>query len=133
MTWLTLTYFITLGTLNQDISLFQKSDFLQVYLPKNTVEASIGMELLLAEHLFISGGVETYATPSSAVPYFNPSESLYTLGAGVRFGGFEIGMKHECDHITESSNREVISGGATGFAGTKTEFYLSFKGTMKIF
>ena len=60
---------------------------------------------------------------------FNPAESLYVFAAGARTHGFEIGIRHECDHITLSS----FDGMPNGFMANKTEMYVSVSGSFSPF
>jgi hypothetical protein len=131
MTWLTLSYFIMVGTIAQD-HVISNGVLAWYTTPPNTFETTLGAELVFAEHFFAGGSVETYMHPYQSV-FFNPTESDYKFSFGIRYAGFEIGWRHECDHMTLSyaDFGDISRNG--GYTMVSTEFYLSFKGSMKIF
>lgn len=133
MTWLALSYFIMAGTIAQDHSIFlpgsiRESNIAMFSTPQNAFEITLGAEFLIAEHFFIGGSVETMEDPKTSI-FFSPFQSNYKFGGGMRWAGFELGLRHECDHITLGELQQTNG----GYGMVSTEFYVSFKGSMKIF
>lgn len=125
MTWLALAYLLSAGTL--DYNACQPSiNFVQS--PPDSFQTTLGLEAqMIDNHVFAGGTIETWET-SDVKSYFSPWESLYTFNAGLRFGGFEAGYRHECDHITLGTFNPP-----PGFFANKDEVYASFRATIKVF
>ena len=125
MNWLVLSYFLSLGTLSYQMQFV--SDPVHFSTP-NSFQSTLGIEALIAEHVFVGGSVQTYEKMTVDTP-FSPWESLYSFKAGLRGWGFEIGYRHECDHL-------VLEGFATlydGFWQNRDELYVSYTGHLKVF
>jgi hypothetical protein len=127
MTWLLLTYFLSLGTLS-----YQAVDVDHVWFstPPLTFQTTLGLEAqLFNDHVFVGAGVQTWES-AAGNGFFNPMESLFTFSVGLRGWGFELGYRHECDHpIISSTDFHVTQ----GWLATKNEIYLSYTGKLKVF
>ena len=126
MQWLVLSYLISIGSVYNVVAVHDPLVYVQT--PGCSIETTLGFEALIADHFFIGAQAETWETPAGN-GFFSPFESLYRFSAGVRFSGFEAGFRHECDHETLSS----FSAPTSGFAGGRTEFYVSYTGKVKVF
>jgi hypothetical protein len=124
MKWLVLSYLISLGSMNYHQ--FTPSTMI-VASPENNFQTTMGVEAqLVNNHLFLGGTVETWEA-SLNDGFFSPWESLYVFNAGFRWGGLEIGYRHECDHPTFSSSS------LPGFCVVSDEIYISYKASVDIF
>jgi hypothetical protein len=124
MKWLVLSYLISLGSMNYHQ--FTPAT-MYVATPDNTFQTTLGVEAqLIDNHIFLGGTVETWET-SLNDGYFSPWESLYVFNAGIRWGGLEIGYKHECDHPTFSSSS------LPGFCVVSDEIYITYKAKLSVF
>jgi len=126
MNWLVLSYFLTIGTINQQYAILDPS-FHEWHTPPNSITTTLGAELLAADHFFLSAEVQTeeqYVKFIAFAPFF----SQYTVKAGIRWGGLEAGYVDNCLHPTLAlgESQAQLYGGYTGF-------YLTFKGSAKLF
>jgi len=125
---LLLSWLLSVGTMNYQLGV-QQGDVLAGYqVPPSTFATTLKVEGLLWQHVFFSASVTTWETTHGGLS-FNPAESLYTFSAGARTHGVEIGIRHECDHITLSS----FGGAGDGFMANKTEVYVSVSGSFSPF
>ena len=126
MTWLALAYHVSLGTLSYTGEVFDVHDVAAFVTPSPSFQTTLGVEAqLFDDHVFIGGSVETWESPIS-LTNFAPSEAFYGFSAGFRAWGFELGYRHECDHVVNVLPKQ-------GLSAMRDEFYLSFKGTLKVF
>ena len=125
MNWLVLSYFLMAGTVNYDVGFLGTGAYRT---PAQTYETTLGVEATIADFAFVGGQVQTWETPAGGA-FFTPLQSLYQFNAGFRFHGFELGFRHECDHMT----LDAYLGAGKGFIGDRTEFYLSYTGKLKVF
>ncbi len=131
MNWLVLSFFFSLGTLSYQGQIFNPAGSAMFFtMPIPSFQTTFGVEAqLLDNHLFIGGSAETWESPTGSI-YFAPSEAFYSFSAGLRLSGFEIGYRHECDHpIVNSWSDSVLN----GYGANRDEFYLSYRGSIKIF
>ena len=125
---LLLSWLLSAGTMSYQLGV-QQGDILAGYqAPPSTFATTLGVEALFFKTFFFSVSVTTWETTHGGLS-FNPAESLYTFSAGARTHGVEIGLRHECDHITLSS----FDGAANGFMANKTELYVSVSGSFSPF
>jgi hypothetical protein len=94
------------------------------------METTLGAEAqMLNNHFFLGATAETWESYLGGTDGdFSPWESLYTINAGFRFRGFELGYRHECDHETLGYITPP-----PGFSTNRDEFYLSYKAKINIF
>lgn len=124
---LLLSWLLSVGTVNYQLGV-QQGDVLAGYrTPPGTFATTLGVEGLLWEHVFASADVTTWERFNGGG--FSPSQSLYTFSVGARTNGIEVGLRHECDHITLSS----FVDGPMGFASVRTEAYVSVRGSFSPF
>ena len=129
MTWLALAYLLSVGSLDYSGIMVSPNGSTNYQTPANTYQTTLGAEAqLFNNHIFAGGTVQTWES-SLGTGLFSPAESLYTFNAGLRFKGFELGYRHECDHITLSDFNAKLQ----GFAGNRTEVYFSYIGHVKVF
>ena len=129
MTWLMLSYFLSIGTMNYQAEFINPPVEAFYLTPKGTFAETFGVELEIAEIGFIGGSVETWETTGGSQGMFSPSQSMYVFNVGIRKNGLEFGWKWECDHMTLPGT-EIPD---QGFLANKSEFYLSYHGSVKIF
>jgi hypothetical protein len=128
MQWLVLSYFLSLGALSYNGQFLSPSGEIAIIAPAKTFQTTLGAELQAFDnHLFIGGSVQAWETFNGGT-LLNPMESLYVFDAGLRWNGIEIGYRHECDHPILSSFSFDQS-----WLSNRDEFYLSFKGSTKLF
>jgi hypothetical protein len=133
MNWLVLSYFLSIGTLGQwgqfiapDIRTGSTFEGSYSTAPR-TYQTTLGIEAQAFDNLvFVGGSVETWETFNGG---FYPFESLYIFDAGLRWKGFELGYRHQCDHPT----LDKLSLPEQGYGFTRDEFYMSFKSSFKVF
>jgi hypothetical protein len=129
MSWLTLAYFLSLGTLAYQGQMFDPAGSAMFNIPQS-YQTTLGVEAQAFDnHLFVGGSVETWESPNGQ-GFFNPSETFYVFSAGLRGWGFEVGYRHECGHPVVSWTDFQIG---QGFLSNKDEFYLSYSGKLKLF
>ena len=129
MTWLMLSYFVTIGTLHYGAEFINPPIAAEYLTPPGTFTETFGVELQIAEIGFIGGSVETWETVGGSQGMFSPSQSLYVFNAGVRKNGIELGWRWECDHMTLPGTFIPDQ----GFLANKSEIYLSYHGSVKLF
>jgi hypothetical protein len=125
---LLLSWLLSVGSLNLQQAVQQGGTLAGYQSPANTFSTTLGVEALVLSYVFISASVTTYETWRSGFS-FAPSQSLYTFSAGARTHGVEIGIRHECDHITLSS----FDGIPNAFMANRTEVYVSVSGSFSPF
>lgn len=85
-----------------------------------TFEAEAGLDIGPIE-LFLNGGSKSTQLQLEGDRYW-PILQRYDIGAGVRFGGFEIGARHYCEHPVAPYD-EIIAPVDTA----KREIYVRFE------
>jgi hypothetical protein len=129
MSWLVMSFFLSFGTLSYNGSFLSPEGRMSIVEPPNTFATTLGVEAqLLDNHAFIGASIQTWETALDN-GFFSPSESFYVFNAGLRLNGFEIGWRHECDHMTLAS----MSLPSQGFGGNRDEIYLSYRAKFKVF
>lgn len=131
MNWLVLSYFLTAGlTLHQNVSIQSQSPAGDMVWqpPNNTVETTLGAELLAIDHIFLSASVKTDEAYLGIVSWA-PFLSEYNVKIGARFGGFEIGYVDDCTHPELARQFYMPS----LLYGEWSGFYISFRGSAKLF
>lgn len=129
MNWLVLSYLVTLGTMNYQAEFINPPIEAFYLTPKGTFVETFGVELQIAEIGFIGGSAETWETTGGAAGMFSPTQSLYAFTIGARKNGLEFGWKWECDHMTLPGT--LIPN--QGFLANKSEIYIQYKGSVKLF
>jgi hypothetical protein len=129
MNWLVLSYLISLGTLSNYVQVddIPRDNRIIFEEPANAFSTTLAVELLAFEHIFVGGSVTTWEVWNEWLS-FCPNEALYGFSAGVRFGPFELGVRHECDH-------SVVTGGGIDnltIGGNKTEVYVKLEGKVNL-
>ena len=128
MNWLVLSFFLTAGlNLHQSVAIQEPDHYAYWEAPDNALTTTLGAELLSMDHLFIAATVRTEEA-NWENGMFSPFFSAYSFKAGARFGGFEIGYIDECTHptLTDDQHPTLFYDGWAGF-------YITFKGSMKLF
>jgi hypothetical protein len=89
----------------------------------------LSVRLILFNLFFVDGEMACNFTLKSGNANFTPYFMNFQVGGGIKIGGLEAGYRHACYHpvLNFSSNNCSLNGG--GF----DEFYISFKGKVKIF
>jgi hypothetical protein len=130
MQWLTLAYFLSLGTVAYQGQTFDLRGSAMFIVPQNSFQTTLGVEAQLFDnHAFAGASVETWETHAGSVS-FAPSEAFYIFNAGLRAWGFELGWRHECDHPVSSN----WGGGVPqGMLSMRDEFYISYTGKINVF
>jgi hypothetical protein len=123
MPWLVLSYFLTIGTVNQQYFIDQS-----VWkAPDNSIFTTLGTELVAFNAFFLSAEVQTEQTYAGFFQ-FAPFFSQYTVKAGLRWGGIEFGYVDNCIHPTLNLQyfpQSLLYGGYSGF-------YVKFSGSIAI-
>ena len=125
---LVLSWLLSVGSLNLQQAIQQGSTLAGYQAPSGTFATTLAVEGLLWDHVFMGASVTTYEKFNGGAS-FSPSESLYTFAVGARTHGVEIGIRHECDHITLSDPFASVG----GFYANKTEVYVSVSGKFSPF
>ncbi len=55
-------------------------------------------ELIFSEHVYLGGGAKIHAWKTNYDWTFWPGDIALRFSAGVRFGIFDIGVRHYCQH-----------------------------------
>ena len=130
MNWLVLSYFLSLGTLSYNGNFLSPQGQIEIVIPPKTFQTTLGVELQAFDNnVFIGGSIETWETFNGET-FFNTMESLYMFNPGLRWNGIEVGYRHECDHPIVSRVDFRLN---QGWLSNRNEFYLSFKGSIKLF
>jgi len=125
MNWLVLSYFLTAGlNFQHNVAIQSPNGYAVWQAPPNAVVTTLGAELLAMDHIFLAAETKTEETHIGDV-HFSPFVSEYNVKAGLRFAGFEVGFVDDCIHSTFGSS-EFLTGWQYGF-------YVSFKGSTKLF
>jgi hypothetical protein len=127
MNWLVLSYFLTIGTVNQQYYI-QDAYIHEWKAPDSAIFTTLGTELVAMDHFFLSAEVQTeekYVNFITFAPFF----SQYTVKAGFRWGGFEAGYVDNCLHPSLALDWSTPSRLYGGYSG----FYITFKGSTKLF
>jgi hypothetical protein len=125
MSWLVLSWFLTLGLVPQnDQMLVQSHD--AIYTANPCFEQTAGLSLTALDHARAFFAIKTYEVKSNSL-LFAPFRSDYSIGAEVFSRNIILGIKHECDHPVVSNPGSFASNGY--YLGT-TEVYLTFHGSM---
>jgi len=106
MNWLILSWALTAawlplddqGFLQQPIKSSQYIDSAGCFSTKFEAQADV------FSHAKLWASVETYESKESHTVYFEPFRADYIAGVALYAGGFEVGVKHECDHGVEWSS-----------------------------
>jgi hypothetical protein len=129
MSWLVMSFFLSLGTLSYNGSFLSPEGMVSIVEPPNTFATTLGVEAqLLDNHAFVGASIQTWESVLGN-GFFSPSESLYIFNAGFRLNGFEIGWRHECDHITLAT----MSLPSQGFGENRDDIYVSYHANIKVF
>ena len=122
MSWLLLSWFLTLGYLPQS----QES----IVMGRSTVDSindgafyqTIGLSATAFNHLRLYTELQTYDRMGSINQWF-PYRSDYIIGLDLLAGPVTIGVRHECDHpVIWSMDQEY------GYISGITEIYVKIEG-----
>ena len=86
-------------------------------------------EILFAEHFYIGGGAKIHSWKGKNTWAFWPADIALRFLGGVRFGIFDIGMRHYCQHpvvpwITSFDYKPK-------WEAAHTEFFVRMEGKLK--
>lgn len=91
----------------------------------------IGLELSAMDDLFfVAMSTKTQAIHPEGSTFFSPIHEEYRVGAGMRFGTFEIGYEHYCLHPVETWTNGLVTDRLFGAANT---FYAKWSGKFRMF
>jgi hypothetical protein len=91
--------------------------------PEHTIEATVGVEAVALDTLYIKGGSVNYQQYID-VDRYAPFVATYKIEAGLKYKGFEVGYYHECTHGVESSV------GPAPLNGGMTKYFLRYGGKL---
>lgn len=122
MNWLILLYFIELG-----YSPFYKSLNVmpidnKLIMNESVMYMTLDAEIVVLDHLFISGAVKTYFQDDTSDYSYFPFESDYLFKAGFRYKNLELGFRHFCLHPVRPYEMYYQPQGSTD--GSYEEFYI---------
>ena len=107
MQWLTLAYFLSLGTMAYQTQTFDPRGSAMFIVPQNSFQTTLGVEAQAFDnHAFAGASVETLESYNGNL--FSPSEAFYVFNAGLRAWGFEL------DGVT-SAIMPLVRRGEVGF------------------
>ena len=129
--WLAFSYFVSIGTMAYSGQTFDAHGSAIFTMPTPSYQETIGIEAdAFDNHIFAGFSEETWMHPEGTFT-FTPDENFYSISAGLRGWGFEIGYRHECDHPIVSWFGDIAP--HQGFIGNTDTFYLSYTGHLKVF
>jgi hypothetical protein len=116
-----------MGYLPQQQVFLQDSAHLAYLDTSGCLEQTIGLDFTAYDHIRLWTTLETYDTPSSDEPGFNPFRSDYSVGLEFTSKNFVAGIKHNCDHpvIWNWGNQKL------GYGEQATELYVTVKGSTR--
>lgn len=127
----TADFALEVGIQNAAFTLYQPGEIN----PAACLYTQVEVEIELLDIVFLGGSFRTPfvgVDPYEGVPNFKPISIYYGFTGGVRFGGFEIGIRHKCAHplVTYTSpsklDDRVLEGGYN-------EFYFKIETKVSLF
>ena len=96
MNWLVLWFAFQLGfTPNDGMVMYTPSPY--ILYPANEGIIDMDMEFRLFNTVYIGGDVGTLVWKTGGIDFW-PNRMTYSVRAGIRHGGIELGWSHYCTH-----------------------------------
>ena len=126
MTWLALSYFLLAGAMTDASLTQQNAKMVSVYVPPSPyMVITVGGELQAFDLAFIGASFRTDTDMRELA--FAPFAVGYEVHGGLRYAGFELGIRHACDHPVLTRYSKAFTG---QFYRGYTVGYLMFSGTI---
>jgi hypothetical protein len=98
MTWLILSWFLTVGVLPEQYGYIDfGDDLLSLAATETTYTTELGLRAEAFDCLRAWGSANVYEYHREGLA-FQPFRADFTIGAAVYWGPLELSIEHECDH-----------------------------------